>query len=123
MLESQTRMKLISKNTTINTFTTCKNPPTIQAQNPKSEVTHITIHIQQPKFSIFSAITCACAGGVAALNKKAFNNAVEYGVVVVAFEAELNEVPDGLWGLFGPELHVERPMGCLQHHLALRRWL
>lgn len=73
-------------------------------------------------FEIFVASTFAGAGGVAALNKKAFDNTVKHGVVVVSFEAELDEVPDGLGGLFGPELDVERPMGCLQHHLALGWW-
>jgi hypothetical protein len=43
--------------------------------------------------------------------------------VVAAFEAELDEVADGLRGLFGPQLDVQRPVRRIQHHLAFRRWL
>jgi hypothetical protein len=67
--------------------------------------------------------TVASTGGIASLNEEALDDAVEDGVVVVAFEAELDEVADGLRGLFGPQLDVQRPVRGIQHHLALRRWL
>jgi hypothetical protein len=40
------------------------------------------------------------------LKKKAFDDAVEDGVVIVAFEAELDEVANCFWSFFGPELYV-----------------
>lgn len=67
--------------------------------------------------------TGAGAGGVAALNKKALDDTMEDGVVVVAFEAKLDEVADCFWGLFGPELDVQWAIRCVQYDLAFRRWL
>lgn len=46
--------------------------------------------------------TGARAGGVATLNEEIFDDTVEDGVVVVTFEAELNEVPNGFGSFFRP---------------------
>lgn len=57
------------------------------------------------------------------MDEEVLDDAVEDGVVVVAFEAELNEVPHGLGRFFRPELDVERAVRRVQHHLPLRRRL
>lgn len=67
--------------------------------------------------------TCAGAGGIAALDEEVLDDAVEDGVVVVALEAELDEVPYGLGRFLRPELDVERAVRRVQHHLPLRRRL
>ncbi len=53
----------------------------------------------------------ACAGGVAALQDEAWDEAVEDGVVVVSIEAVLEEGPGGEGGLFGKEFE-EEVAGC-----------
>lgn len=68
-------------------------------------------------------ITGASAGGIAALDEESFDDAMEDGVIVITFEAELNEIPGGLGRLFGPELHVEGAVSRVQHHFPLRRRL
>lgn len=68
-------------------------------------------------------MTCAGSGGVAALNEETLNDAVKDGFIVVAFKAELDEVPYGLGSLFGPELDVQRAVRSCDHHLPLRRRL
>jgi len=50
--------------------------------------------------------TCASASRVAALNKKALNNTVKDGFIVVTFEAELDEVSNSFRCFFRPELDV-----------------
>ena len=50
---------------------------------------------------------CAGAGGVAALDDEARDEAVEDGAVVVAVEAVLEEVAGGEGGLLGEELEGE----------------
>ena len=67
--------------------------------------------------------TGAGAGGVAALDEEVLDDAVEDGVVVIVFEAELNEVPRGLRSLFRPQLNVQRTARSVHHHLPLRRRL
>lgn len=52
----------------------------------------------------------ASAGGITTLNDEAGYQAVEDGVVVVAIEAELEEVAGRQWGLFGEE--VEEDVAC-----------
>jgi len=47
-------------------------------------------------------LTGAGGGGVAALDEEILDDAVEDGVVIIVFEAELHEVPDGFGSLFGP---------------------
>lgn len=64
--------------------------------------------------------TCAGAGGVTTLDEEGLDDAVEDGAVVVALDAELDEVADGLGGFLGPELDVEWPHRRLHHHLPLR---
>jgi hypothetical protein len=48
----------------------------------------------------------ACAGGVSTLDEEIFDDAMEDGVVVVAFETELDEVSDCFGSFFGPEFYV-----------------
>lgn len=68
-------------------------------------------------------MTCAGAGGVAALNQKALDDAVKDGVVEIAFEAELHEVPHGFRSLFRPKLDVNWPVRRLHYHLSFCRRL
>lgn len=65
--------------------------------------------------------TCASGGGIAALDEEAFDDAVENGVVEVAFETKLNEVPNSLRSLLGPELDVQRAVRRLYYHFPFRR--
>lgn len=55
--------------------------------------------------------TGASSGGVPTLNKKTLDYTVKDGVIVVAFEAKLDEISDCFWWLLRPELDVEWPVG------------
>ena len=68
-------------------------------------------------------MTCAGAGGVTALDEEVFDDAVEDGVDVVVFQAELNEVAYSFGGLLWPQLYVERTVCCVEYHLSFRRRL
>lgn len=63
---------------------------------------------QAARVSGFAAF--ASAGGITALDHEAGYQAVEDGVVVVAIEAELEEVAGREGGLFGEE--VEEDVAC-----------
>ena len=60
--------------------------------------------------------TSAGAGGVAALNEEVLDDAVEEGAVVVALEAELDEVAARQRTLLGPE-----PDGTCEQWTGRRR--
>lgn len=62
-------------------------------------------------FGVCGFPAMACAGGVAALQDEAWDEAVEDGVVVVSIEAVLEEGPGGEGGLFGKEFE-EEVAGC-----------
>ncbi len=57
---------------------------------------------------------------VARLDHQIGDHAVEEAAVVVALEAELHEVADGLGGLLGPEFDVDVARGGVQDHLRER---
>lgn len=59
----------------------------------------------------------AGAGGIAALDEEGFDDAVEEGAVVVALEAELDEVADRLGRLLRPQLDVQGAVAGVDHHL------
>lgn len=63
------------------------------------------------------------AGGIAALDEEGFDDAVEEGAVVVALEAELDEVADRLGRLLRPQLDVQGAVAGVDHHLPPRRRL
>lgn len=67
--------------------------------------------------------TGATAGWITALYEEALDNTVKDGIVVIAFQAQLDEVPDGLWGLFRPEFDVQWPVRGVKNQLALCRRL
>jgi len=46
--------------------------------------------------------TGAGAGGITALNEEAFDDTMKDGVIVVTFEAKLNEVSNGFGSFFRP---------------------
>ena len=72
-------------------------------------------------FAIVAALAAlAGARGVAALQNKVLDEAVEDGVVVVAIEAELQEVARRDGRLFREELELKVAGGCVKNHL--RRW-
>lgn len=58
------------------------------------------------------------AGGVAALEDEVGDEPVEDGRVVVAIEAELEEVAGCEWGLGGPELDVEVAVGGFEDYFG-----
>src|SRR5271170_7568844 len=60
--------------------------------------------------SCFTA--CALASGVAGLDDKVFDDAVEDDVVVVALETELDKGTACLWGFFREEFNVQWAHGC-----------
>lgn len=76
---------------------------------------------QQPQDMEGGLVTGAGAGGITALDEERLDDAMEDGAVVVALEAELDEVADGFGSFFGPKLDVDRPHRRLEHHLPLRR--
>lgn len=55
------------------------------------------------------------------MDEESFDDAMEDGVVVVTFEAELDEIPGGLGRLLWPQLHVEGTVCRIQHHFPLCR--
>ena len=69
--------------------------------------------LEDPTFFLidaFAAMPSAC--GVATLQNESWDKAVEYGVLVIAIEAVLNEVAGCEGGLFGEEFEREVAGSC-----------
>ena len=44
---------------------------------------------------------------------------MEYGVVIVALQTQLNKVPTSHGGLITPQLDIYVSVGCVEHHLSI----
>lgn len=126
MIESQSRMEFISKCTAVYTLSTYNQYynqlHSIKSLNLEHNPSrHQCSGQQQPQDMEGGLVTGAGAGGITALDEERLDDAMEDGAVVVALEAELDEVADGFGSFFGPKLDVDRPHRRLEHHLPLRR--
>lgn len=78
--------------------------------------------LEDPTFFLidaFAAMPSAC--GVATLQNETWDKAMEYGVLVVAIEAVLNEVARCEGGLFGEEFEGEVAGSCGEENFGC--WL